>query len=102
LVHVREPTSDVENGVLGYQKHSSIAHFSALKVPSWTNATVAAKAGAGSVANDGGQCADHGATKTTLPDGVQATTVTISAGEALFVPAGWAHQDSGKCATYRH
>ena len=53
---------------------------------------MAAKAGAGSVANDGGQCKDHGATKTTLPDGVQATTVTISAGEALFVPAGWAHQ----------
>eukprot|EP01043_Picozoa_sp_COSAG02_P005207 COSAG02_NODE_140_length_34374_cov_913.416443_10_plen_194_part_00 len=85
-----------ENGVLGFRKQGSIAHFSALKVRSGTNATAGAKRGAGSVVSDGGQCAEHDATKTTFPDGVRdgvhPATVTISAGEALFVPAGWAHQ----------
>ena len=78
------------NGVLGYQKQSSIAHFSALKVPSHINA-LEVEVGSGSVANDGGQCVDDDIT-ISLPDGVQPTTVTIRAGEALFVPAGWAHQ----------
>ena len=74
------------NGVLGHQKQSSIAHFSVLKVPSQINTTV------GSIANRGGQCEDDHITTTALPNGVQTTTVTICQGEALFVPAGWAHQ----------
>ena len=78
------------NGVLGYQKQSSIAHFSALKFPFQINATVPGEVGSG--ANDGGQCGDDDITAISLPDGVQPTTVTIRAGEALFVPAGWAHQ----------
>ena len=49
--------------------------------------------GSGSIAGYGEQGADnHDEVRANILAEVQAATVTLHAGEALFLPAGWAHQ----------
>lgn len=81
-----------EEGVVGYQHSGVLSHFSALKFPPPISATAAAARTA--ISGNGERCADiHGNEATaTVPRDVQNATVTLHAGEALFLPAGWAHQ----------
>ena len=82
-----------KNGIVGYQYSGSLSHFSAFKVPSQTGALGMASGPDSGPRIDGLQCSEDGdAATAVLPDGTQSTTVTLNAGEALFLPAGWAHQ----------
>lgn len=81
-----------KNGLINYQNNGSLSHFSAYKVPSRTDALGMAS-GSDSGPDIDGQCRDYqDAATVVLPDGVRSTTVTLNSGEALFLPAGWAHQ----------
>jgi hypothetical protein len=91
------------NGVIGYKADGRLSHFSALQFPSPPLPAAAAGAAEarGTSSNEsppGEQCADPpavavGAAAASVGgENLTAATVTLRAGEALYLPAGWAHQ----------
>eukprot|EP01046_Picozoa_sp_COSAG06_P031195 COSAG06_NODE_3018_length_5954_cov_3.513744_5_plen_165_part_00 len=97
------------NGVIGYKADGRLSHFSGLQFPSPPlPAAVAGAAEAGGTSSSelppGEQCADPpavavGAAAASVGgENLTAATVTLRAGEALYLPAGWAHQVTSEAA----
>jgi hypothetical protein len=86
-------------GVVGYQHSGALSHFSALKFPPPTCATTGATSTA--LSGNSTQCVDSqgNETKATVLRDVQSVTVTLHEGEALYLPAGWAHQVTSQPAS---